>query len=153
MAQENDAEWAVRAALAIQRSLAELNHKNEATDKPALAARIAIDTGPVVVDAASEIFGDVPRMGTPTVASAEQRIADLENSLTQVKLDPVENVPLLAPLLSLIYRCHMNVCRRSRLRNSTTGGADLAGAAPSPLPFSDCPVFLTFLDFLDGSPS
>jgi predicted ATPase len=33
--------------------------------------------------------------------SAEQRIADLENSLTQVKLDPVENVPLLAPLLDI----------------------------------------------------
>jgi hypothetical protein len=28
--------------------------------------------------------------------------------------------------------------------------AMLAGAAPSSLPFSDCPVFLNFLDFLDG---
>jgi class 3 adenylate cyclase len=35
MAQENDAERAVRAALAIQRSLAELNRKNEGTGKPA----------------------------------------------------------------------------------------------------------------------
>ena len=33
--------------------------------------------------------------------SAEQRVADLENSLTQVKLDPAENVPLLAPLLDI----------------------------------------------------
>jgi predicted ATPase len=33
--------------------------------------------------------------------SAEQRVADLENSLTQVKLDPVENIPLLAPLLDM----------------------------------------------------
>ena len=32
--------------------------------------------------------------------SAEQRLADLENSLTQVKLDPAEN-PLLAPLLDI----------------------------------------------------
>jgi hypothetical protein len=40
VAQENDAERAVRAALAIQRSLAELNRKNEATDKPALAAPV-----------------------------------------------------------------------------------------------------------------
>jgi hypothetical protein len=30
---------------------------------------------------------------------AEQRLADLESSLVQVKLDPAENVPLLAPLL------------------------------------------------------
>ena len=43
LAQENDAERAVRAALAIQRSLTELNRKNEATGKPALAARIAIE--------------------------------------------------------------------------------------------------------------
>ena len=32
---------------------------------------------------------------------AEQRLADLENSLAQVKLDPAENVPLLAPLLDI----------------------------------------------------
>jgi hypothetical protein len=30
---------------------------------------------------------------------AEQRLADLESSLAQVKLDPAENTPLLAPLL------------------------------------------------------
>ena len=43
VAQENDAERAVRAALAMQRSLTELNRKNEGTGKPALAARVAID--------------------------------------------------------------------------------------------------------------
>jgi len=59
LAQENDGERAVRAALAIQRALAELNRKNADTRKPALAARIAIDSGPVVVDAPGEIFGDV----------------------------------------------------------------------------------------------
>jgi predicted ATPase len=32
---------------------------------------------------------------------AEQRLADLESSLAQVKLDPPENVPLLAPLLEI----------------------------------------------------
>ena len=32
---------------------------------------------------------------------AEQRLADLENSLVQVKLDLAENVPLLAPLLEI----------------------------------------------------
>ena len=41
MAQENDAERAVRAALAIQRALAELNRKNAGTSKPARLARIA----------------------------------------------------------------------------------------------------------------
>jgi class 3 adenylate cyclase len=62
MAQENDAERAVRASLAIQRALADLNRKNEGTGKPVLAARIAIESGPVVVDATGEIFGDVPNV-------------------------------------------------------------------------------------------
>src|SRR5215467_12938885 len=44
--QENDAERAARAALSIQRALAEVNRKN--TGKPALSARIGIETGPVV---------------------------------------------------------------------------------------------------------
>jgi class 3 adenylate cyclase len=70
VAQENDAERAVRAALAIQRALAELNCKNANTGKPALAARIAIDTGPVVVDASGEIFGDVPNVAARARAQA-----------------------------------------------------------------------------------
>ena len=32
---------------------------------------------------------------------AEQRLADLENTLALIKLDPAENVPLLAPLLDI----------------------------------------------------
>ena len=39
VAQENDAERAVRAALLIQRALPELNRKNEGSGRPALAAR------------------------------------------------------------------------------------------------------------------
>jgi class 3 adenylate cyclase len=71
-AQENDAERAVRSALSVQRALAELNRNNEDTSRPALAARIAIDLGPVVVDATGEIFGDVPN-----VAARAQALADL----------------------------------------------------------------------------
>ena len=37
----------------------------------------------------------------PSDLSAEQRLAELENSLSQVKLDPVENATLLAPLLDI----------------------------------------------------
>ena len=58
VAQENDAERAARAALSIQRALVELNRKNAGAGKPSLnAARIGIETGPVVVDAAGEIYG------------------------------------------------------------------------------------------------
>jgi class 3 adenylate cyclase len=71
IAQENDAERAVRAALAIQRSLTELNRKNEGSSRPALAARVAIDLGPVVVDPTGEIFGDVPNVAARAQALAE----------------------------------------------------------------------------------
>jgi hypothetical protein len=60
VAQENDSERAVRAALAIQRALAELNRKNVGSGKPVLNARVGLETGPVVVDASGEIFGDAP---------------------------------------------------------------------------------------------
>ena len=71
MSQENDAERAARAALAIQQALIELNRKNTGTGKPALAARIAIDTGPVVIDATGEIFGEVPNITARAQALAE----------------------------------------------------------------------------------
>ena len=71
VAQENDAERAVRAALAIQRALAELNRKNAGLGKPPLEARIGIETGPVVVDAAGEIYGDAPN-----TAARVQGLAD-----------------------------------------------------------------------------
>jgi class 3 adenylate cyclase len=43
LAQENDAERAVRSALAIQRALAELNRKNESVGLPVLVARTQTD--------------------------------------------------------------------------------------------------------------
>jgi class 3 adenylate cyclase/predicted ATPase len=71
VAQENDAERAVRAALAIQRALVELNRKHAGTTKPALTARIAIESGPAVVDATGDIFGDVPNIAARAQALAE----------------------------------------------------------------------------------
>jgi class 3 adenylate cyclase len=70
-AQENDAERAVRAALANQRALTEINRKNEGTDKPALMARIGREAGRVVVHAAGEIFGDVPNIVTRAQSLAD----------------------------------------------------------------------------------
>ena len=71
VAQENDAERAARAALSIQRSLADINRKNASSSKPALNARIGIETGPVVVDAAGEIYGDAPNTAARVQALAE----------------------------------------------------------------------------------
>src|SRR6202034_537611 len=47
-AQENDAERAARAGLEILRALEDLNAANAARGLPALAARIGLDSGPVV---------------------------------------------------------------------------------------------------------
>ena len=70
-AQENDSERAVRAALATQRALTELNRINADTSRPALAARITIDFGPVAINAAGEIFGDLPNVVAQAQALAE----------------------------------------------------------------------------------
>ena len=73
IAQENDFERAVRAALAIQRALAELNRDNAGSGRPGLVARIGVESGAVVVDAAGEIFGDAPN-----IAARVQALADPE---------------------------------------------------------------------------
>jgi class 3 adenylate cyclase/predicted ATPase len=76
IAHENDAERAARAALTIQRALAELNRNNAGTDKPELQARIGLETGPAVVDAAGEIYGDVAN-----IAARLQALADPDSIL------------------------------------------------------------------------
>jgi class 3 adenylate cyclase len=70
-AHENDAERAARAALSIQRALADLNRKNADAGKPELVARIGLETGPAVVDAAGEIYGDVTNIAARLQAVAE----------------------------------------------------------------------------------
>jgi class 3 adenylate cyclase len=71
VAHENDAERAARAALSIQRALAELNRKPGGTGKPELQARIGLETGPAVLDAGGEIFGDVANIAARVQALAE----------------------------------------------------------------------------------
>jgi hypothetical protein len=70
-AQENDAERAVRAALAIQRALAEINARNAAKGAPELSARVGLESGPVVVEATGEVFGDAPNIAARVQAAAE----------------------------------------------------------------------------------
>ena len=70
-AHENDAERAVRAALAIQRALADLNARNAARSAPELKARIGIESGPVVVEANGEVFGDAPNLAARVQGLAE----------------------------------------------------------------------------------
>jgi class 3 adenylate cyclase len=70
-AQENDAERAVRAALTIQRALADLNARNAASGASELKARIGIEFGSVVVEANGEVFGDAPNVAARVEAAAE----------------------------------------------------------------------------------
>src|SRR5215831_8223298 len=81
MAQENDAERAARAALSIQRALAGLNRKNAGAGKPELVARIGIESGPVVIDAAGEIYGDAPN-----TAARVQALADPETVVVTARV-------------------------------------------------------------------
>src|ERR1700719_2380782 len=69
-AQENDAERAVRAALAIQRALVEINARNATRGAPELSARIGLDSGQVVIDATGEVFGDAPNMAARVQGAA-----------------------------------------------------------------------------------
>jgi len=71
IAQENEAERAVRAALAIQRTLGETNARNAAKGVPELTARIGLDSGPVVVEAAGEVFGEAPNVAARIQVLAE----------------------------------------------------------------------------------
>ena len=70
-AQENDAERAVRAALAIQRALVEINAMNASKGAPELSARIGLDSGQVVVEATGEVFGDAPNIAARVQSAAE----------------------------------------------------------------------------------
>jgi class 3 adenylate cyclase len=71
LAHENDAERAARAALSIQRALAELNRKNAGAAKPELVARIGLESGPAVLDANGEIYGDVANIAARVQGLAE----------------------------------------------------------------------------------
>src|SRR6185295_9978126 len=71
LAHENDVERAVRAALSLQRALNELNRKNAGTGKPELTARVGLESGPAVLDATGEIYGDVANIAARVQALAE----------------------------------------------------------------------------------
>jgi class 3 adenylate cyclase/DNA-binding winged helix-turn-helix (wHTH) protein len=70
-AQENDAERAVRAALAIQTALSEHNSEKANKGAPELSARIGLDCGLVVVDPTGEVFGDPPNVAARVLTAAE----------------------------------------------------------------------------------
>ena len=69
-AQENDAERAVRAALAIQQTIGKLNDEAP-PGAPKLLARIGLEYGNVVVDAIGGVFGTATSIAARVQAAAE----------------------------------------------------------------------------------
>src|SRR5215467_5465960 len=73
-AHENDAERAVRTGLDIIERVSALNAGHDAQRLPALAARVGIHTGPVVVgdsdNKSANVFGDTPNMAARVQAAA-----------------------------------------------------------------------------------
>ena len=60
----------MRAALAIQHALGEISARS-AGKASALVARNGLDSGPVVVDAAGEVFGEAPNIAARVQGVAE----------------------------------------------------------------------------------
>ena len=69
-AQENDAERAVRAALAIQQAIDKLSDQSP-PGAPKLSARIGLECGNVVVDAVGGVFGKATSIAARVQAAAE----------------------------------------------------------------------------------
>jgi class 3 adenylate cyclase/predicted ATPase len=68
---EDDAERAVRAALAIQQAIGALNAKSVKRHATKLSARIGLDSGKVVVDSMGGVFGRAPSIAARVEAAAE----------------------------------------------------------------------------------
>jgi class 3 adenylate cyclase/tetratricopeptide (TPR) repeat protein len=73
-AHENDAERAVRAALALQAAMEVLNGRSREQGRPELLTRIGIHTGPVVVGqgggGSADVFGETPNVAARVQAAA-----------------------------------------------------------------------------------
>jgi class 3 adenylate cyclase/predicted ATPase len=69
--QENDAERAVRGALAIIEAIVAQSRTLVARGGPELAVRVGIHTGPVVIGEDGEVFGEVPNVAARVQAAAE----------------------------------------------------------------------------------
>jgi hypothetical protein len=110
-AQENDAERAVKAALAIQRALSDLNARNAAKGAPELSARVGIESGPVVVEASGEVFGDAPNVAARVQAENAPRCKTLTSCLLQLS-------DRGAPYAFYLVIARSAVCGRPFLRSS-----------------------------------
>jgi hypothetical protein len=92
--QESDLQRAAHAAGAIQRSLAELNRKNDRDGNLILAARIAIESGPMVIDAAGATH-QVFEPCTELIAAQQRQTRGPSSAKPAVHLSPKAASPEL----------------------------------------------------------
>ena len=133
-AQENDAERAVRAALAVQRALSEINARSAGKGAPELLARIGLESGQVVVDAAGEVFGEAPNVAARVQASAEPGAVLITASVQRqtaglfVAEDKgahaLKGVPQPVPLYRIVRASGGSRRSRSRARSPLVGRSE-----------------------------
>jgi class 3 adenylate cyclase/tetratricopeptide (TPR) repeat protein len=87
-AHENEAERAVRTGLEIIEGVSALNAGPDAKGLPALAARVGIHAGPVVVgdsdNKSANVFGDTPNMAARVQAAAEHNTVVVSAAVYQL---------------------------------------------------------------------
>jgi class 3 adenylate cyclase len=94
-AQENDAERAVRAALAIHRGLVEINARNAQKGAPELFARIGLDSGQVVVVGLIE---EAMRLARELAHLPSTMNALVYKGLVEIERNDLETLPLMPRL-------------------------------------------------------
>lgn len=80
--QESDLERAINAARVIQRSVAELNRRGDG--KPALAARIVIESGPTVINRGGDSSAELSDVATRPQAVAEPNALTIATQQRQI---------------------------------------------------------------------
>ena len=129
IAQENDAERAVRAALAIQRALMQHNADNAAMDAPKLSARIGLESGLVVIDSTGEMIGDAP-----SVAAWVQTVGEPGSVL--VTINVLRQIPGLFVTEECVARDLVGLSAPVNLfRVVRASGGRRRAAARAPIPF------------------
>jgi class 3 adenylate cyclase len=120
-AQENDGERAVRAALAIQIALVEINAKNAGKGVPELSARIGIESGRVVVDASGKVFGEAPNVAARVQAAAAAHLQAAARVGWRSTLVVLKNPACQQSGLWRLFRCRIYAGSRHRRSRASRG--------------------------------
>ena len=122
----------MRAALAIQRALVEINARNARSARPQLSARIGFECGSVVVDATGEVFGDAPNLAARVQAEAEAGSVLITLNVQRQVAGPFVAEEQSARELKGVSRACPALSHRSRQRRRPKGWHEDANAVRRP---------------------